>query len=192
MASTRKDHLVETALKLFYEQGYHATGIDKILAAAKVAKMTLYNHFKSKDELILATLYLRDRRFRDWLREEVEMRAESPSERLLATFDVMADWVRRPEFHGCMFMKAAAEFGDPSDPIHQAAAEHKRQVYDFLLELAEESGTHRPRELAAQLMLLIEGAVVTSQIDPQAPAARQAKKAAQTLITTAIEGETRH
>ena len=93
MATSRREHLVDTALELFYQDGFHATGIDKILAKAGVAKMTMYKHFKSKDELILAVLRRRDELFRNWFMREVERRAQTPSERLLALFDVYDDWL---------------------------------------------------------------------------------------------------
>ena len=84
MPSDRREHLLDTALSLFGTEGFHATGIDKILASAGVAKMTLYNHFRSKDELILAALRRRDERFRHWFVREVEHRAATPRDRLLA------------------------------------------------------------------------------------------------------------
>ena len=80
MASLRRDHLVATALALFSKHGYHATGIDRILAESGVAKMTLYKHFRSKDELILAALRRRDEEFRRWLQAEIESRAATPSQ----------------------------------------------------------------------------------------------------------------
>ena len=84
MAPSRRDHLVDTALELFIRDGFHATGIDKILAESGVAKMTLYKHFKSKDELILSALRRRDERFRNWFMRAVESRAQAPRQRLLA------------------------------------------------------------------------------------------------------------
>lgn len=186
MAARRRDHLVETALRLFNEGGYHATGIDKILAEAGCAKMTLYNHFESKDDLILAALKCRDERFRETLRRRVETRAEAPRARLLAVFDVLGEWMSGPDFHGCMFINAAAEYGDPGERIHAAAAEHKRQIYDWVRGLCAQAGAKRPGELAAQLLLLADGAIVNAQLNPSAPAARQAKKAATVLIEAAL------
>ncbi len=92
--ATRRDHLIDTALRLFYQQGYHATGIDRILAESGVAKMTLYKHFRSKDELILAALQLRDERFRNWLMAEMEAASPDPVERLLAMFDALEQLCR--------------------------------------------------------------------------------------------------
>ncbi|MDJ0935396.1 MAG: helix-turn-helix domain-containing protein, partial [Kiloniellales bacterium] len=110
MTATRRDHLVDTAAKLFARHGFHATGIDRILAEAGVAKMTLYKHFRSKDELILAALRRRDEEFRNWFRRRVEARADAPRARLLAVFDVLAEWFEQPDFAGCTFVAAAAEF----------------------------------------------------------------------------------
>ena len=182
MVSQKREHLVERALALFNAHGYHATGIDRILADAGVAKMTLYNHFKSKDELILAALKARDERFRHWLRRRVEKLADSPRERLLAIFDALAEWYAHPDFHGCMFANAAAEYQEPGNPIIAAAADHKHHNYQYIHDLAVAAGATRPKQLAAQLVLLIEGATSITQIDREAPAARQAKNAARIIL----------
>ena len=87
MSSSKRDLLINTALELFSREGFHATGIDRILSESGVAKMTLYNHFKSKDELILAALRRRDETFRNWFMRTVEASAETPRGRLLASFD---------------------------------------------------------------------------------------------------------
>ena len=187
MRSSRRDHLVETAQRLFAEGGYHATGIDKVLAAAGVAKMTLYKHFKSKDELILAALRRRDETFRNWFMREVERRAAAPRERLLVVFDVLGDWFGAPGFNGCMFISAASEYGGPEHPIHAAACEHKRLLRAYLAELARAAGAESADDLAGQLLLLVEGATVTAQIECATGAARQARAAAQVLVSGALD-----
>ncbi len=187
MASSRREHLVETALKLFSKEGYHATGIDKILAAAGVAKMTLYNHFKSKDELILAALRRRDEHFRNWFMRAVERRGKTPRARLLAVFDALDEWFQVPEFTGCNFINASAEFQKPDDPIHVACAEHKRLIQGYLRELAEAAGATDPGALAEELMLLVEGAIVMRFTACQRNAAKTARKAAEPLIARALE-----
>ena len=190
MALSRKDHLLDTALRLFNRDGYHATGIDKILAEAGVAKMTLYNHFKSKDELILATLRLRDSRWRDWFVAAVEARAATPSGRLLAAFDTLEEWFAQADFNGCMFIRAAGEFADSEDPIHAACAEHQRKVFDYLLGLAEAAGAARPAQLARSLMLLVEGAITVTQVGGTGlGAAKQARRTAELLLAEALDRE---
>ena len=184
--ASRRDVLVETALDLFYRDGFHATGIDKVLAEASVAKMTLYKHFRSKDELIVAALRLHDRRFREWFVEAVESRAKKPRKRLLAVFSVLSEWMSSDGFQGCAFAKAAAEYGDPSNPIHQAGAEHKRQLLDYIRDNARAAGARNPRKLATSLMLLVEGAVATAQVTGDRDAADHARKAAKVLLADAI------
>jgi AcrR family transcriptional regulator len=164
MALSRRDHLVESALSLFMRDGFHATGIDKILAEAGVAKMTLYNHFKSKDELILAALRLQDERFRDWFVAAVEGRAENPRGRLLALFGTLDEWINQ-----------------------QAAAEHKRQLRDYIRQIAEDAGAIDADALADVLNLLMEGAIVSAYVCGQGDAAKLARRAATHLIKRALD-----
>jgi AcrR family transcriptional regulator len=186
MSSTKRDHLINTALELFSRNGFHATGIDKILSESGVAKMTLYNHFKSKDELILAVLRRRDETFRNWFMRTVEASAESPRDRLLATFDVLEQWIRQEGFCGCTFINATAEFGERGDSIRGSCAEHKRLVLDYMEKLAADAGAPDPAELAFALNLLAEGAIVSAQVTGKMDAASKAKRAAEILIQDAI------
>ncbi len=186
MLSTRRDHLIDTALELFNQGGYHAVGIDKILAESGVAKMTLYKHFRSKDELILAALSRRDERWLNWLRDAVASRAASPRGRLLAVYDVLSEWFEAPDFNGCMFIKAAGEFAEAEDPIHAACAAHQRRLFDYLRDLAAAAGSRRPAKLARELMLLVVGAIVVTQVNGAVDAAAQARETARVLIAHAL------
>jgi len=187
MAVSRRDHLVDTALEMFCRDGFHATGIDKILAQAGVAKMTLYNHFRSKDELILAVLRRRDERFRHWFVRAVERRATAPRERLLAIFDGLEEWFGRPDFTGCTFINAAAEYTAQHDPIHAFSAEHKRLVEGYVRELAQAAEAADPETLARNLMLLIEGAIALAHVTGTSDWARHARAAAEVLIADALD-----
>ncbi len=186
MAVSRRDHLVDTALEMFCRDGFHATGIDKILAEAGVAKMTLYNHFRSKDELILAVLRRRDELFRNWFMRAIERRAESPRERLLAVFDALDEWFTGSGFTGCMFINASAEYAAHDNPIHAAAAEHKRLVLAYIRGLAAAAGAKDSEALAQGLMLLSEGAIVMAHVAGQTDAARHARKVAEKLVDDAL------
>ncbi len=187
MASDRREHLLDTALSLFRTDGYHATGIDKILARAGVAKMTLYNHFRSKDELILAALRRRDESFRNWFMRDVERRATVPRDRLLALFDALGHWLASDGDSGCMFINAAAEYGDCDHPIHVLAAEHKRLLTGYIRGLAEDAGATDADRLARQLYILIEGAIVATQVCSRTDAAADARDAAEILIPAALD-----
>lgn len=189
--TSRRDHLVDTALRLFYTQGFHATGIDKILAEAGVAKMTLYKHFQSKDDLILAALERRDALFRDWLTGEMERASDNPRDRLLAMYDALEDWFRGRAFEGlgfsgCAFINASGEFAEPDHPAHRTSAEHKRRIVDYLTGVCAQAGARDPAALAEQLALLKEGAIVTAQVRGLPEAAALAKTMAEALIDRAL------
>src|SRR3954470_22982183 len=96
--SPKRDLLMDTARRLFYRDGYRAVGIDTILAEAGVAKMTLYNHFASKEELIIAVLEQRDREFRESILATVNATGSNPEKRLLAVFDWLEGWFGSEDF----------------------------------------------------------------------------------------------
>ena len=184
---SKKEHLVDTAMNLFARDGFNATGIDKILLKAGVARMTLYNHFKSKDELILAALRRRDELFRVWFKNTIEKTGGTPAERLLASFDALQEWFEGRafggmSFTGCSFINAAAEFSQTSHPVHQLAAEHKRLTLEYLRLLASAAGARDPDQLAWEISLLQEGAIVTAQVSSDPQAAQCAKRIAAMLM----------
>ena len=182
MRTSKRDQIVDTALDLFYRNGFNATGIEKVLRDADVARMTLYNHFKSKEELILAVLRRRDERLRDFFVHYVEKNADTPRGRLLALFDAFAEWFSEENFRGCIFINATAEFSGNCDSIHAVAAEHKRLVASFIRGLAVAAGAKNPDVLADQISLLLDGAIVCAQVLDDGAWARKAREAAEVLI----------
>lgn len=187
---SRRDDLIDTALRLFYKGGFTATGIDRILAEAGVAKMTLYKHFPSKDDLILAVLERRDEQFRAWLAAEMAKAGPDPRAQLLATFDALESWFKGEAFkplgfNGCAFINAAGEFGDPAHPAHQVAAAHKQRIVAHMESLCRDAGAEDPLNLAEQLALLKEGAIATAHVRCLPEAARTAKVIAAGLIEAA-------
>lgn len=187
---SKRDDLVDTALRLFYTQGFNATGIDKILAESGVAKMTMYKHFKSKDELILAALERRDEDFRAWLTTEME-KASGPRAKLFAMFDALEDWFNGRAFKGlgfagCAFINASSEFSNLDHPAHQIAASHKKRILEYLEDLCREAGAPDAPALAEQLALLKEGAIVTAQVRGLTSAAQIAKSIAEGLLKTSL------
>jgi AcrR family transcriptional regulator len=186
-AVSKREQIVTEALKLFYQNGFNATGVDRICAVAGVSKKTLYNHFKSKDELVLATLRLRDESFRNKFMRETERLASTPRERLLTLFDALGAWFAEKEFSGCMFINASAEFSAQDDPNHIISAEHKRLVRDYIRELAEQAGARDPQALAEQLNLLAEGAISEAHVSGNTNAAMVAKSMAAVFVARALE-----
>lgn len=186
MRPTKRDELVGKALKAFYANGFHATGMDRLVEITGISKTSMYKHFRSKEALILAALQRRDAEFRGWLFQRMTALGETPRDQLLALFDALGEWFEEPGFRGCMFIKAASEFQEPDHPIHVQAAAHKALLFDHLKGLAHEAGAAEPVLLARQLLILKEGAIVAAQVEHNRLAARQAKAAAATLIDAAL------
>lgn len=181
MRPSKRDELVREALKIFYREGFHATGMDKLSAETGISKTTMFKHFRSKEELILAALRLRDENFRNWLFRSMAA-AGPPRAQLAALFDALAEWFAEPGFRSCMFIKAASEFPDPAHPIHAQAAEHKRMLFLQVEKIAAAAGAPDPAALARALLLLKEGAIVTAHIGHEKDPAGDAKAVAETLL----------
>ena len=176
-----RKRILEAAGRLFLRNGYRAVGVDTIVAEAGVAKMTLYAHFPSKDDLIVAYLERANEQFWAWL-EGAAAGAEDPRAKLVAMFDAVGRLADSPQCLGCTFQGAAGEFPDPEHPGHRVAVAHKQAVLDRLAGLAEAAGLRDPAELAQQLLLLMDGAWVAARIfGPDNPAA-QVPAAARALI----------
>lgn len=180
-----RERILEAASALFYQKGFRGVGIDEIVERSGVTKMTLYKHFASKDHLIAEFLRRRDRWWQDWFTGTVEQRATTPRERLLALFDVLGEWFESPGFRGCAFINAVTELADCEHPGHTVSLEHKEVVLAYLRRLTEEAGVKEPQQLACQLMLLVEGAIVMAQMGAGLTAARNARDAASVLLENA-------
>jgi AcrR family transcriptional regulator len=129
MSGSARARILDAAYQLFSREGIRAIGVDRVVAEAGVAKMTLYRHFASKEELVLAFLELRGERWsRDWLQAEAERLAPDPSGRALVMFDLLDEWFHSEDFEGCSFVNTLLEIHDKSDPVHQAAARHLEAI----------------------------------------------------------------
>jgi len=160
MPRDTRQTLIDAAYELFGRNGFHLVGLDRILADAGVSKQTFYNHFESKDELILAVLEQRHEQESLTVQRLFEkLGGDDPRAKLYALFDVFDAWFNLPNFRGCIFLTAAAEFPSPNEPAHQAAGAHARSFVDYLTELATAAGAVEPRSLAEQLAVLVEGIV---------------------------------
>ncbi len=182
MRPNKRDELISKALLVFCENGFHATGMDKLVAETGVSKTSMYKHFRTKEDIILATLRLRDYNFRSWLYHWLEAVSDSPYEQLLAIYDALEEWFALPEFNGCMFIKASAEYQDVADPIHIQSAEHKRVLTEHVARIAKAAGAAHPDALARQLMILKEGAIIMAVMGHSENPAQDAKVAARILI----------
>jgi AcrR family transcriptional regulator len=180
-----RDRVLGTAYNLFCSQGVQATGIDRIVAEAGVAKMTLYRHFRSKEELVLAVLDLREELWtKRWLIAEATRRGNTPRERLLAIFDLFDGWFHQPDYEGCLLNNVLLESRDL--PIRAACIAKRDNVLAFLQSLTEEAGVRDPDTLARQWRMLMTGAMVeVAGGDPKA--ARRARDVASILLEHASQ-----
>ena len=179
---SRREHLIETAITLFCEHGYHATGIDRILATAGVSKKTMYLYFRSKEELIYAALQQYDSVFRNNFMKAVEESGQTPKDKLLAIFEVAEAWFNNNNFFGCMFINAVGEYSEKESPIREISKHFKQQMWNYVAELAQQANIENSSALADELCLLLEGAIVTAQVSQRPQAASTAKKIAEKLI----------
>jgi AcrR family transcriptional regulator len=177
--SDSRERILDTAAELFYRDGVRGVGVDRIAAESGLAKMTLYYHFKSKDELVVAWLRRRDEEWMSWLESAVERRGGPP---LLAVFDALHEWFEKPEFRGCAFINAHAELGWSSPAAAEIVASHKRALTEYLARLARSEEAAEPDALARVLLLLVDGAIVTASIQRDARVADDARDAAVKVI----------
>ena len=184
--SAKRQHLVETASRLFAAHGFHGTGIDRIAEVAKVSKKTMYNHFRSKEELILAALKQTDGVFRNDFMRAVEQRAKTPYDRLLAIFDVAQDWFADENYYGCMFINVIGEYSEKDSAIREVCKEFKRSLTVYIESLASAAGVKDAAAVANSLSLIYEGAIVTAQVSGSPQSAQTAKATAKVVIDEAL------
>jgi AcrR family transcriptional regulator len=179
--SEARQRILETADRLFYRYGIRAVGIDRIIAEANVAKMSLYKHFPSKDDLILAVLKYREEGVLEFFRSATERHGKKAKNPLRAFFAALKEWFETPGFRGCAFQNAAVELADPAHPGTEFVRGHKERFGEFLRALVEEA-VGKSAKVAPAVFLLVEGAIVTAVIQGKPDAADVARDAALKLV----------
>jgi AcrR family transcriptional regulator len=178
-----RERIVKTAERLFYAEGVRAVGIDRIIAEADVAKMSLYNHFPSKDHLILAVLQYRETKFDGLFTKWMQRHTEAGLDRVRAFFAALKDWFESPGFRGCMFINARVELADAKHEGSKFAACHKDRFHALLAEIiAQTAGEKAAAATAPAIALLVEGAIVTAVMQESSKAAEVAQDAALALL----------
>jgi AcrR family transcriptional regulator len=176
-----RDIILDVTEKLIYRHGIAATGMDLLVKTAGVSRKSIYRYFANKDELVIAALQRRDERWIQWLRNEVERR-EGSGERLLALFSALKAWFASADFRGCAFINTSGETGDPQDPVRLLAKAHKQKLLEYALELCRAHGTCDPERQAAQLLILIDGAITVALVMGDTTAADSAQNMARSLL----------
>ena len=177
MTRSARDRILDTAYELFSRHGVRAVGVDTIIAESGVAKMTLYRHFASKDELVLAFMEVREQRWtRDWVEAESGRRADTPAARLLAIFDLFDEWFRRDDFEGCSFINVLLEIDDRDHMLNVAAARHLETIRAFIRSVGVAAGVAESDAdtFASQWHILMKGSIVAA-CEGDVDAARRAQ-----------------
>lgn len=181
MESPRKDHLLKTALRLFNQYGFHATGIDRVQAESGVSKTTMYKYFKTKDDLIKAVLEVRHEQFGQWFTERVNSisdvsYSDHPYGKIMAMFDAIDEWIHSDNFFGCNFINASAEFSDLDHPIHHYASKHKLELSGYIRSCIPDMTSSISDDIAKDILLLIDGAIVCAHTTGLKDSAIRAKQ----------------
>jgi AcrR family transcriptional regulator len=180
-AVTARERILDTAYELFSRRGVRGVGVDEVISRSAVAKATLYRHFPSKDDLVLAFLAEREER---WTRGMVEAgarhRGATPEQQLLAVFDVFDDWFHSEDFDACSFINVMLEMG-PAHRLGRASIEHLERIRGVVRQLAEEAGLGDTDGFARSWHILMKGAII-SAAEGDDEAARRAQAMASRLI----------
>jgi AcrR family transcriptional regulator len=157
-SSETRQRIIDAAYTLFYQSGYMRTGVDAVSDAAGITKRTLYQHFKSKDDLIAAVLERQHQMALDRIRQWADQITGTPDKMVMALFEKLSQWAARAEWKGSGFTRAAVEFADlPGHPARKAARRHKEKVEEHLAEKFAAKGLDAAAQVAREVLLLIEG-----------------------------------
>jgi AcrR family transcriptional regulator len=182
-AQGARERILDTAYELFSHRGVHDVGVDELVERAGVAKATLYKHFPSKDELVLAFLEQREQLWTyGWVEREARGRAATPEEQLLAIFDLFDEWFQGDDFEGCSFVNTLLEFRDLDHPVGRASADYLDNIRSVVRNLALDAGLRDPDAFALAWHILMKGSIVQA-----AEGDRKAAKRAQMLGRLLIE-----
>lgn len=182
-----RERLLAAANELFYEEGVHTVGIDRVIERAGVAKASLYSAFGSKEELVRSYLEGRQVARRERITRAID-RHQAPRERLLAVFDAMAESIAEPGFRGCAFARASAE-GPTGTGVRAVCRDSRAWTRELFLTLSRAAGARDPEALTRQLVLLYDGASTGAQMDQDPAVATTARTIAETLLDAATGGK---
>jgi AcrR family transcriptional regulator len=170
-----RERILRTSYELFRRNGVNIIGIDRIVAESGVAKTTLYRHFRSREDLVLAVLERHEELWTwGWLDDEIKRRARTPEAQLLAVFDAFDDWFHQPDYEGCLFTNSLLETHDRASRVRSTSMEKLAIIRVLLQKLAEEAGIRGPEVFARQIQMLMLGSIVAA-VDGNLEAARQAR-----------------
>lgn len=180
--------ILERAAHLFYRRGITGVSMQEVAEYVPISKPTLYNHFATKELLVVECLSSLDEKHFQWFVSQLALQTSNESLPAVAVFDVLDKWFKSSAFHGCAFINASVEVGTTNLPAKVAVFRHKDRTRKWLRELSEASGveTSKSETIAAYLMLLMEGAIITALVEGDETAAQTAQNAARILLAAAL------
>ena len=187
--SDARERILATAYELFSHRGIRAVGVDEIIDTAGVAKATLYRHFPSKDDLVLAFLQRREDVWTHGVERDARSRADEPQDQLLAIFDVFDDWFHSDDFEASVFINVLFEMG-PSHPTGQASVHYLENIRTVLAAMAAEANLRNPEAFVRSWHLLMQGSIVCAA-EGDLHAAKRAHTMGRTLIKQHQQQRTR-
>ncbi|MQY18065.1 TetR/AcrR family transcriptional regulator [Nocardia macrotermitis] len=165
--SEARTRLLDTATGLFYAEGLHAVGVERVISEAKVTRATLYRHFPGKNDLLVAYLKQADDAIRTRT-QQARTPGTAPDDVIRAVAHAIADDIRRDGFRGCAFLNAAAEFPDPTHPVHRAVLDHRHWFLTTMTELFTATTKPDPEPAARHFVMLRDGAMAAGCLtDPE-------------------------
>jgi AcrR family transcriptional regulator len=187
MVSARpRDRILTTATELFEQEGIGAVGVNRIIGQADVAPMTLYRQFGNKDALVAAALEQWSASWLHRLADAMDRRGDDPADRFDGLWDELQAWFAEEPFRGSFVANAATELrSEPDHPAQVKIAQHRQAFRQLLEDLAKASGAHDPTILAAQLQVLIDGAITAASVDRTSASAAGARALARAAVTAA-------
>ena len=176
-----RERILDTAYELFSRRAIRDVGVNEVLEQAGVAKATLYRHFPSKDDLVIAFLERREERWTlAWVEAQARRRGTTPEEQLLAIFEIFDEWFQRDDFEACSFINVLLELG-PGHTAGGASVRHLENIRTIVRGLAKEAGLREPGSFAHSWHILMKGSII-SATEGDAHAAQRAQSMARLLI----------
>lgn len=161
---TKREQIIEVAFTLFGRNGFYATGVDLIMKTTGVSKRTLYRHFPSKNNLIVAVLDYYRSSYKNRLDALIREEGKTAQEKIIAIFDDARSWFQDRNFHGYLAVNAMGEFSGKAQEIESACQQFKQWELEMLRSLAKETGVKAPDDLAYKLFVILEGMASIAQV----------------------------
>ncbi|WP_027953728.1 TetR/AcrR family transcriptional regulator [Halobacillus kuroshimensis] len=177
--SVKKEAILQTAERLFYEHGFRGVGLKQITNEASVATMTIYNHFSSKENLVEEVLKQREERYWTYLDSHVEMNSDSP---FILAVEAHGRWLKEQSYKGDMFLRAIEDYAGANNEIENIARGHKSRLLEYFQRLAQKKGKENETDLANQFTLLLEGTTSMTTLIGAEKATEHSIKMARTIV----------